>query len=27
MLFSFIWDEWVGVDITGHWLNARQGGC
>jgi hypothetical protein len=23
--FSFIWDEWIGVDITGHWLNVRQG--
>jgi hypothetical protein len=27
MSFSFIWDEWVGVDIIGHWLNVRQGSC
>ncbi len=23
--FSFIWDEWVVMDIIGHWLNVRQG--
>jgi hypothetical protein len=23
--FSFIWDEWVGVDVAEHWLNVRQG--
>jgi len=22
--FSFIWDEWVGVDVAEHWLNVRQ---
>ncbi len=27
MLFSFISYEWVGVDITRHWLNVKQGSC
>jgi hypothetical protein len=27
MLFSFIWDVYVVVDITGHWLNVWQGNC
>jgi hypothetical protein len=25
--FSFIWDEWIGVDITRHWLNVKQRSC
>jgi hypothetical protein len=27
MLFSFIWDVYVVVDIIGHWLNVWQGSC
>jgi hypothetical protein len=25
MSFSFIWDEYVVVDITGRWLNCGKG--
>jgi len=25
VLFSFIRDEWAGMDIIRHWLNVRQG--